>query len=845
MGSTAIEFLPFITPLDNPTVSDVEFSTAADDWNNTLSRLLRYNTTAFWSELLVNPSLSEFINAFLGQYASFRGDKDSAWVMELDQVVRRVFMIYRRLSETMDSPEAATAVAQLTLPSGGNTPGSALLEQGLVSTSVLLDFAGIFGSSDPDSVGKIVSLVLQHTPALINDFRASTGTVVQIIRGVQKKFEKVINGGSSAGKGKGKGKGKGISPSMSPEPASSSPFDEAKATEAVQYGSALLDIAHALEALSSVSSVLAAELRLHAPFLQSLLGCYNYTLPVLSQLASVAKEIDSERITAVLDHLRLKMLAIVNNMLDGICNEKHPDKNIALSDDAASAITDEICGVLMSIFEQSPMENSIVPMESAPMIVDLEIHFNISDKLTDLVQDVYGGENDRMHNLATMLRNLRDFNQATRDYVDDHNMKKSEHLARQMSNSYLVKDRNRSNTTITPDTTQHDIGTGHVSMDDEEEYVKRTLLISQLQDLFPDLGDGFLEACLKAMRDDPEAVTMSLLEENLPAHLASMDRSTARMPPRRAETAPTSMALIKAEPVEPVTDLLASRRNIFDGDEFDVFSGKAVDRSKVSRGKRVPVNAEVVLDDKSFVSQHKSAILQAVEAMYDDEYDDTYDSMGINNTGADFKLVDDIDANADDSATGAAAARAQMQLDPSIEHEEALITLYTAQKEVFNRSSEARRSKKRQELRSLTKMTDEQIEGWAIMFDRNPRKAVIIQKYEFSGQQQAIDKVEPKDKRRGGRPIVDKSTAQAKQHESGAPSPGQANSSSQNGAPQKSSSQKPKGPSGQHQQQKKPSDEQKKAAANDKAKNERQKASKANHNRRNQHAKKMASMNPV
>lgn len=43
--------------------------------------------------------------------------------------------------------------------------------------------------------------------------------------------------------------------------------------------------------------------------------------------------------------------------------------------------------------------------------------------------------------------------------------------------------------------------------------------------------------------------------------------------------------------------------------------------------------------------------------MYDDEYDDTYDSMGINNTGADFKLVDDIDANADVRHT---IGRAQM-----------------------------------------------------------------------------------------------------------------------------------------------------------------------------------------
>lgn len=73
-----------------------------------------------------------------------------------------------------------------------------------------------------------------------------------------------------------------------------------------------------------------------------------------------------------------------------------------------------------------------------------------------------------------------------------------------------------------------------------------------------------------------------------------------------------------------------------------------------------PKDADVVLDDKSFVTEHRSAILQALDNMYDDEYDDTYDSMGLNNTGADFKLVDDIDAKADDTVARHTVGRAQM-----------------------------------------------------------------------------------------------------------------------------------------------------------------------------------------
>lgn len=33
-------------------------------------------------------------------------------------------------------------------------------------------------------------------------------------------------------------------------------------------------------------------------------------------------------------------------------------------------------------------------------------------------------------------------------------------------------------------------------------------------------------------------------------------------------------------------DVLSTRRNIFDGDEFDMFSGNQVDKTKISRGKK-------------------------------------------------------------------------------------------------------------------------------------------------------------------------------------------------------------------------------------------------------------------
>ncbi|KAG0048160.1 hypothetical protein BGZ83_006840 [Gryganskiella cystojenkinii] len=878
-----IDFLPYITPRADPTLTPIDFSVAVDDWNESLSKVLKLNTNAFWSELFLNNTLGNFLNTFLGDYAAFRGNKDTLWVMELQEVVRRVFVLYHRLSETIASPEALAATeAVLTSDQQDQDsdqqhevdadPGSALMDRGLVSTSVLMDLANIYHCSDPDTVSKMVSNLLQHTPGLISDFRSSTNTVVKIIRRVQKKFERGGNGGG-AGKGKGKG-APDITASPSPSSLSSSPalpeINYETVTETMLYAHALLDLSFALDALSAASPVLALELQRDDEFLQCLFECYSYTLPILTRILIESEELGADlKAQSVLEFLRLRMLSIVYNILEGIYKQHMEDSASTETADqdraeAEANLTDSLCDLIVELYEQAPLLEHMRPMYDAPMVMDLEIQLDLSNRLSKMIESAFQGENDRISHWVETLHGLRDFNPATRGFLYDQAMQKSEKVARKISSSpYYDQESHFSNSTISSESSAPQIVVAPMSAVQEEDYVKRTMLISQLQDLFPELGDGFLEACLIAFQDDPETVTMKLLEEDLPSELALMERTKARSLPHRVESTPMSMALVKSSTHEPEVeqDVLATRRNIFDGDEFDVFSGNVVDKSKMSRGKRGPEDAAVVLDDKSFVTEHKGAILQALDNMYDDEYDDTYDSMGLNNTGADFKLVDDIDANADDSATKHTIGRAQMQIDPSIEHEEVLISTYTGQKEVFNRSAEARRSKQRQHLRQLTKMSDEQLEGWAIMFDRNPRKAVIAQKYEYSGQQNELAEAEPIDKRRGGRmPFVDKSATQPQQQRQQQSKQDQSQSkkktSPATGGKQQGPAQQQRSGQGQNQaegQQGKGQDQtQPKSTpankpnpnAGEKAKNERQKSSKANHNRRNAHAKKFASINP-
>lgn len=56
-------------------------------------------------------------------------------------------------------------------------------------------------------------------------------------------------------------------------------------------------------------------------------------------------------------------------------------------------------------------------------------------------------------------------------------------------------------------------------------HIHRMSLITQIQDLFPDLGSGFIVKLLDEYNENVEQVISQLLEGSLPAHLESADRS--------------------------------------------------------------------------------------------------------------------------------------------------------------------------------------------------------------------------------------------------------------------------------------------------------------------------------
>ncbi|KAI4244917.1 MAG: hypothetical protein L6R40_002823 [Gallowayella cf. fulva] len=229
---------------------------------------------------------------------------------------------------------------------------------------------------------------------------------------------------------------------------------------------------------------------------------------------------------------------------------------------------------------------------------------------------------------------------------------------------------------------------GHGALD-ESVHVHKMSLITQVQDLFPDLGSGFVVKLLDEYGDDMEQVTAHLLDNSLPPQLKSADRSETMSQP---ESQP-STDLVPNLPPHPAPPSLPNRRNIHDNDAFDRLT---VPSAQIHRGRRSsPQTADTVPQDRGS-APNKAAILSALAAFDsdDDERDDTYD-------------VEDVGGTVDTAMPGSD----EIDADLRDKNEEALFRAYKMSPEAFERDAATRRGNARMALRSETGMTDEAIEG--------------------------------------------------------------------------------------------------------------------------------------
>ncbi|KAK0666637.1 hypothetical protein QBC41DRAFT_366769 [Cercophora samala] len=248
---------------------------------------------------------------------------------------------------------------------------------------------------------------------------------------------------------------------------------------------------------------------------------------------------------------------------------------------------------------------------------------------------------------------------------------------------------------------------------DQEIHIHRLSSISQIQDLFPELGSGFISKLLDEYHDSTEQVIAHLLEGSLPPHLSSLDRSEdlspVKPPPRRH----SSLIPRPTPPVSPILPPTIPPSSSSDDDDLALLTGT------LHLGKK-PATADTLLRDTT-TRPNKTAILSALAAFDsdDDERDDTYDAADVGGT------VDNTTPGGDD------------EILPPDGAEALLFRTHQSNPALFSRERQSRQDAARAKLRQETGMSDEQIEGWAVVLrrDANLQKRLQRRYGEWSGEQ--------------------------------------------------------------------------------------------------------------
>ena len=247
-------------------------------------------------------------------------------------------------------------------------------------------------------------------------------------------------------------------------------------------------------------------------------------------------------------------------------------------------------------------------------------------------------------------------------------------------------------------------------------HTKWNTQITQVQDIFPDLNPTFVAKVLDEYQGDVEKVTAHLLDNPLETDIQKQSTVPVGISPQEE---PSVIDTLKPSTV---------RRSVFDDDDF---SRLAISPSQIRRGGKLndPQTADTLLSAPSSAS-HKNAILSALATFDadDDERDDTYD-------------VEDVGGTVDSALPGTSDDVMDVEGMKQNVHEETLWQSWKMSPELFAGDPTTRRSQARVALRSDTGMTDEAIEGWAIMLHRDPKKIKRLEamfSMAGSGQQRAL-----------------------------------------------------------------------------------------------------------
>ncbi|RKP27559.1 hypothetical protein SYNPS1DRAFT_26783 [Syncephalis pseudoplumigaleata] len=761
---------------------------ACQCWQWHCKSLLNAPADLFWSLVLETPAVIRFLRTFIASFRFVLAEQEKEDMEERESMKRinsillrvghQVLLVLSRLTEPTEAADQQCAP---------HTAMDYLMQVGLFDAPGIFDMAATYGFSNTSMVLDLLNGVILLVPNFVDQFERLLEEIMEVFRRptITSAFARHAADDPASSASKGKGIATATITTTIADNDNNDDGDGDGNQEDIDW-LALLDLITAFDAFTNVMAT----------------GCFPLQIRCYSRWHGWLLIMDGlysrmTKVSPVTRRCKYALLIIVWKLLEyryfsnfhaddsdsgNVVTTPSYEGEICLQEgeQLARAAT-QCCDLLLALLDSANEATADCPLEACrflettPLLVDLEIEFSLSRRITRIRSSFEQCHEDRIDYVLLSLQHFREAFSTTRSLHElfarmaMSGKQPRSQMASANTNSKSIN--NYANASKTYYRHQHH-GVDSASNSARD---KLSVAIEQIQAILPELGQGFIVACLKCYQGNVEHVIAHLLEDDLSPELRAMDRQAPRAA-MTAEEEEDELACIYGAAVEysdgaseapsasanasdnedddarPSSEsLLATRRNIYDNDEFDLFARQSLDRERVYQGKK-SMSSEFS-GTAPLNETYKSRIIERAMASDEDEYDDTYD--GLYEAGGEHAssgTFEDVDGSGQQqqplssamATTSGKSSTAMRTADPTLVHEPTLIKLYISDPGLFNRSAASRKSAERARLRDTTGLSNEQIEGWASQLARDPKRyRDITAETEWTGQQTLLASTTP------------------------------------------------------------------------------------------------------
>ncbi|XP_009360565.2 activating signal cointegrator 1 complex subunit 2 isoform X2 [Pyrus x bretschneideri] len=568
----------------------LESQRVVDLLNRELSRLLKLNPKEFWRQVASDASLHEFLDSFL-QFRSrwydfpHRGAKElvAGVIVGEFELSRRVFMVLYRISSNRDP---GARLADSLSPKDHEV---LLQEKKLLDLPTLLDICAIYGHENEDLTRVLVGNAVKAHTRIHDSLTAVASHFLSIVQTMYQRSSSALETLFSSRNSGVHGSSRLLADLLEVMDFINDAIVSMDAFLTAYEPSAVfflcpVETSHGNEGLLSTLA------RLHDSLLPSLQRGFR----IISEDGEDKMVSNITNIAFSLKMLSMRIVRFGWKLLD-LCY---------LSDDAFK-------------------DNLPIPAAAEMFPAKVEDLFIRADILVQTLREINGNSvcAQENQNRQTFLQNIeKNFNI----------MSKMENLQNigwiimddeQLGYVYVILTSTQKLIVKQQPSTKAALTNKKVQIDEDVAVVESR--ISQIKDLFPDYGKGFLAACLEAYNQNPEEVIQRILEGTLHEDLLSLDTSLETMP------TPKTVTVSKNDKGKgKLVEFTAPHAGVRDKQNGGPLVSSSSSQGRFVRKSKADVPDTDTLDDRNEKYIAKTAALIS-QFEYDDEYDDSFDDLGL------------------------------------------------------------------------------------------------------------------------------------------------------------------------------------------------------------------------